>query len=153
MNFIQIKPKDDSEIKKIVSLPYFGKNRYKKILIVNSMLNPSSKFHIKIYDFFYEMNRSISIDTRNVSQVEKTDVLDMGINQLDYDLIFVVVGDCATCTYKASQDIVSLNDEKIESYLVTFNEMESLIDKRLKLKYENKILYFDTKNFLDKFTY
>ncbi len=151
MNLIQIKPKDDLEIKKSVNLPYFENKRYKKILIVNSMLNPSSKFHIKIFDFFDKLNRGISIDNRNVSQVEKTDVLGSGINQLAYDLIFIVVGDCATCTYKASQDIVSLNDKKIESYLVTFKEMESLIDKRVKSKYENKVLYFDTENFLDKF--
>ena len=64
--------------------------------------------------------------------------------------MIIVVGDCATCTFKASQDTKELNDRNVPTYLITFSEMKSLIFQDTLYEYPEKLIYFDEKNFIGK---
>jgi hypothetical protein len=93
----------------------------------------------------------IVVELKSISQVEKKNIGEWYIeSEGSPKNIFLIVGDCATCTYKASQDIFTLNERGINSHLLTFKEMNSLIFSKLKKQYLKKILFVDDSIFNER---
>ena len=120
----------------------------KKILIVNSMLDPNTKYPQEIMQIINNFDSNIAIEVQSISQVEKKNIGEWyaGVEGSPKNIL-LIVGDCATCTYKASQDIFTLNERGINSHLLTFKEMNSLIISKLKKQYIKKILFVDDSRF------
>ena len=119
-----------------------------QVVIVNSMLNPNTKYPKMLTDLFKNLDKEVNIEIKNVSQVAKKKTIEWYSIQEDKSkAVFIIVGDCATCTYKASQDVHELNKQNVNAYLLTFKEMENLIIKKLSIEYKNKILFIDDELF------
>tara|TARA_B100001989_G_scaffold240325_1_gene205295 strand:+ start:64 stop:531 length:468 start_codon:yes stop_codon:yes gene_type:complete len=148
INVIQVKPHSDylpsttSKAKKDISKS--------KVLLVNSMLNPNSQAHLKVEDLLSRFDSAFKIDVKKISQVDKKTPIEWFDFSTTYDSVIIVVGDCATCTFKASQDTKELNDRNVPTYLITFSEMKSLIFQETLNEYSEKLIYFDEKNFIEK---
>ena len=148
INVIQVKPHSDylpstkSKAKKDISKS--------KVLLVNSMLNPNSQAHLKVEGLLSQFDSAFKIDVKKISQVDKKTSIEWFDFSTTYDSVIIVVGDCATCTFKASQDTKELNDRNVPTYLITFSEMKSLIFQETLNKYPEKLIYFDEKNFIEK---
>ena len=148
INVIQVKPHSDylpstkSKAKKDISKS--------KVLLVNSMLNPNSQAHLKVEDLLSRFDSTFKMDIKKISQVDKKIPIEWFDFSTTYDSVIIVVGDCATCTFKASQDTKELNDRNVPTYLITFSEMKSLIFQETLNEYPEKLIYFDEKNFIEK---
>lgn len=150
MKIIQISPTSyDEAIIKKSNIKNVSFN--KKILIVNSMLNPNTKYPQEIMQIINNFDSEIVVELKSISQVEKKNIGEWYIDtEGSPKNIFLIVGDCATCTYKASQDIFTLNERGINSHLLTFKEMNSLIFSKLKKQYLKKILFVDDSIFNER---
>ena len=148
INVIQVKPHSDY-LPSIISKA--EKNISKsKVLLVNSMLNPNSQAHLKVEGLLSQFDSAFKIDVKKISQVDKKTPIEWFDFSTTYDSVIIVVGDCATCTFKASQDTKELNDRNVPTYLITFSEMKSLIFQDTLNEYPEKLIYFDEKNFIEK---
>ena len=145
---IQVKPRQDY----LPSATFKVENDISKskVLLVDSMLNPNSQAHLKVEDILYGFDVTFKIDKRKISQVDKKTTIEWFDFSSTYDSVIIVVGDCATCTFKASQDIKELNDRNIPTYLVTFSEMKSLVFQDTLKIYPERLFYFDEENFIKK---
>ena len=121
-----------------------------KVLLVDSMLNPSSQAHLKVEGILNGFESTFKIDMKKISQVAKKSTIEWFDFSSTYDSVIIIVGDCATCTFKASQDTKELNDRNVPTYLITFSEMKSLIFQDTLNEYPEKLIYFDEKNFIGK---
>ena len=145
---IQVKPRQDY----LLSTTFKVENDISKskVLLVDSMLNPNSQAHLKVEDILNGFDVTFKIDKRKISQVDKKTTIEWFDFSSTYDSVIIVVGDCATCTFKASQDIKELNDRNIPTYLVTFSEMKSLVFQDTLKIYPERLFYFDKENFIKK---
>jgi len=145
---IQVKPRQDY----LPSITFKVENDISKskVLLVDSMLNPNSQAHLKVEDILNGFDVTFKIDKRKISQVDKKTTIEWFDFSSTYDSVIIVVGDCATCTFKASQDIKELNDRNIPTYLVTFSEMKSLVFQDTLKIYPERLFYFDEENFIKK---
>ena len=98
----------------------------------------------------FQFDSAFKIDVKKISQVDKKTSIEWFDFSTTYDSVIIVVGDCATCTFKASQDTKELNDRNVPTYLITFSEMKSLIFQDTLNEYPEKLIYFDEKNFIEK---
>tara|TARA_B110000444_G_scaffold61813_1_gene57819 strand:+ start:4693 stop:5166 length:474 start_codon:yes stop_codon:yes gene_type:complete len=149
MKVLQILPTNSESIslkKKLDSLTYQNKD----ILIINSMLNPETTYPQNLVNQINSLDKKIIVDVLSISQVKKRNTLDwFSVKDHGDKKIFLIVGDCATCTYKASQDIFELNERGLDAYLVTFSEMKNLIIPKLFEIFETKTLFIDDLLFKD----
>ena len=145
---IQVKPRQDY----LLSTTFKVENDISKskVLLVDSMLNPNSQAHLKVEDILNGFDVTFKIDKRKISQVDKKTTIEWFDFSSTYDSVIIVVGDCATCTFKASQDIKELNDRNIPTYLVTFSEMKSLVFQDTLKIYPERLFYIDEENFIKK---
>ena len=145
---IQVKPRQDY----LPSATFKVENDISKskVLLVDSMLNPNSQAHLKVEDILNGFDVTFKIDKRKISQVDKKTTIEWFDFSSTYDSVIIVVGDCATCTFKASQDIKELNDRNIPTYLVTFSEMKSLVFQDTLKIYPERLFYIDEENFIKK---
>ena len=145
---IQVKPRQDY----LPSATFKVENDISKskVLLVDSMLNPNSQAHLKVEDILYGFDVTFKIDKRKISQVDKKTTIEWFDFSSTYDSVIIVVGDCATCTFKASQDIKELNDRNIPTYLITFSEMKSLVFQDTLKIYPERLFYIDDENFIKK---
>ena len=145
---IQVKPRQDY----LPSITFKVENDISKskVLLVDSMLNPNSQAHLKVEDILNGFDVTFKIDKRKISQVDKKTTIEWFDFSSTYDSVIIVVGDCATCTFKASQDIKELNDRNIPTYLITFSEMKSLVFQDTLKIYPERLFYFDEENFIKK---
>ena len=145
---IQVKPRQDY----LPSITFKVENDISKskVLLVDSMLNPNSQAHLKVEDILNGFDVTFKIDKRKISQVDKKTTIEWFDFSSTYDSVIIVVGDCATCTFKASQDIKELNDRNIPTYLITFSEMKSLIFQDTLKIYPERLFYIDEENFIKK---
>tara|TARA_B100000674_G_scaffold47891_1_gene33044 strand:- start:445 stop:912 length:468 start_codon:yes stop_codon:yes gene_type:complete len=145
---IQVKPRQDY----LPSATFKVENDISKskVLLVDSMLNPNSQAHLKVEDILNGFDVTFKIDKRKISQVDKKTTIEWFDFSSTYDSVIIVVGDCATCTFKASQDIKELNDRNIPTYLITFSEMKSLVFQDTLKIYPERLFYFDEENFIKK---
>ena len=150
MKVIQISPTSSDEV--IIKKSNINNISYnKKILIVNSMLNPITKYPQEIMQIINNFDSEIALEVKLISQVEKKNIAEWYEDvEGSPKNIFLILGDCATCTYKASQDIFSLNERGISSHLLTFKEMNSLIFSKLKKQYIKNILFMDDQIFNER---
>ena len=145
---IQVKPRSDylpsttSKVQRDISKS--------KVLLIDSMLNPNSQAHLRVKDILSRFDTAFKIDVKKISQVDKKTPIEWFDFSTTYDSVIIVVGDCATCTFKASQDTKELNDRNVPTYLITFSEMKSLIFQDTLHEYPEKLIYFDEKNFIEK---
>lgn len=145
---IQVKPRSDYLLS---ATPKVQKDIPKsKVLLVNSMLNPSSQAHLRVKGILSRFDIAFKIDVKKISQVDKKTPIEWFDFSTTYDSVIIVVGDCATCTFKASQDTKELNDRNVPTYLITFSEMKSLIFQDTLNDYPEKLICFDEKNFIEK---
>ena len=115
------------------------------------MLNPITKYPQEIMQIINNFDSEIALEVKLISQVEKKNIAEWYEDvEGSPKNIFLIVGDCATCTYKASQDIFSLNERGINSHLLTFKEMNSLIFSKLKKQYIKNILFMDDQIFNER---
>ena len=121
-----------------------------KVLLVDSMLNPNSQAHLKVEGILNEFDSTFKIDMKKISQVHKKKTIEWFDFSSTYDSVIIVVGDCATCTFKASQDTKELNDRNVPTYLITFSEMKSLVFQDTLNIYPERLFYFDEENFIEK---
>ncbi len=121
-----------------------------KVLLVDSMLNPNSQAHLKVEGILNEFDSTFKIDMKKISQVHKKTTIEWFDFSSTYDSVIIVVGDCATCTFKASQDTKELNDRNVPTYLITFSEMKSLVFQDTLNIYSERLFYFDEENFIEK---
>tara|TARA_Y100000591_G_scaffold180780_1_gene156191 strand:- start:189 stop:656 length:468 start_codon:yes stop_codon:yes gene_type:complete len=145
---IQVKPRQDY----LPSATFKVENDISKskVLLVDSMLNPNSQAHLKVEDILNGFDVTFKIDKRKISQVDKKTTIEWFDFSSTYDSVIIVVGDCATCTFKASQDIKELNDRNIPTYLITFSEMKSLVFQDTLKIYPERLFYIDEENFIKK---
>ena len=145
---IQVKPRQDY----LPSATFKVENDISKskVLLVDSMLNPNSQAHLKVEDILNGFDVTFKIDKRKISQVDKKTTIEWFDFSSTYDSVIIVVGDCATCTFKASQDIKELNDRNIPTYLITFSEMKSLVFQDTLKIYPERLFYIDDENFIKK---
>ena len=145
---IQVKPRQDY----LLSTTFKVENDISKskVLLVDSMLNPNSQAHLKVEDILNGFDVTFKIDKRKISQVDKKTTIEWFDFSSTYDSVIIVVGDCATCTFKASQDIKELNDRNIPTYLITFSEMKSLVFQDTLKIYPEMLFYIDEENFIKK---
>ena len=145
---IQVKPQQDY----LLSTTFKVENDISKskVLLVDSMLNPNSQAHLKVEDILNGFDVTFKIDKRKISQVDKKTTIEWFDFSSTYDSVIIVVGDCATCTFKASQDIKELNDRNIPTYLITFSEMKSLVFQDTLKTYPERLFYIDEENFIKK---
>lgn len=145
---IQVKPRQDY----LLSTTFKVENDISKskVLLVDSMLNPNSQAHLKVEDILNGFDVTFKIDKRKISQVDKKTTIEWFDFSSTYDSVIIVVGDCATCTFKASQDIKELNDRNIPTYLITFSEMKSLVFQDTLKIYPERLFYIDEENFIKK---
>ena len=145
---IQVKPRQDY----LLSTTFKVENDISKskVLLVDSMLNPNSQAHLKVEDILNGFDATFKIDKRKISQVDKKTTIEWFDFSSTYDSVIIVVGDCATCTFKASQDIKELNDRNIPTYLITFSEMKSLVFQDTLKTYPERLFYIDEENFIKK---
>ena len=145
---IQVKPRSDYLLS---ATPKVQKDIPKsKVLLVNSMLNPNSQAHLRVKGILSRFDIAFKIDVKKISQVDKKTPIEWFDFFTTYDSVIIVVGDCATCTFKASQDTKELNDRNVPTYLITFSEMKSLIFQDTLNDYPEKLICFDEKNFIEK---
>lgn len=148
INILQVKPYIDYVS---TSTPKAVQDNIKSsILLIDSMLNPNSQLHLELHKILNSLHKNLKIDFKKISQVDKKKSIEWFDFSSRYDLVIIFVGDCATCTFKASQDIKELNDKNVLTFLITFSEMKSLIDQYTIKKYPEKLFYFDEENFIDK---
>lgn len=123
----------------------------KEVLIVNSMLNPKTEMPKSLKNILENFDEEIIVEFQFVSQVMKKNTIEW-LSERDHKnkTIFLIVGDCATCTYKGSQDIYELNEKGINAFLLTFSEMNNLIDQKLYKKYKNRIFFIDKQFFKER---
>jgi hypothetical protein len=143
VKFLLVKPHNENSITLSKIQNQKRVEESESILIINSMLNPLSKWSSLIKKSFEKDFEKIKIDELNVSQVKKKNILDWKENNFEYDHYAIVVGDCATCTFKASQDVLQLIISGNNSTLYTFQEMEPLIIDQLKNNYSKNIQFID----------
>jgi len=145
---IQVKPRQDY----LLSTTFKVENDISKskVLLVDSMLNPNSQAHLKVEDILNGFDVTFKIDKRKISQVDKKTTIEWFDFSSTYDSVIIVVGDCATCTFKASQDIKELNDRNIPTYLITFSEMKSLVFQDTLKIYPERLFFIDEENFIKK---
>ena len=149
MKILQIKP--TSYAQTIITKRFKANTSSNKdVMVINSMLNPKTTYPQDIVNKIHSLDQDLIIVSFFISQVKKRNTLDWySINEHGNKKIFLIVGDCATCTYKASQDIFELNERGLEAHLVTFSEMENLIIPKLRENFKNRILFMDDLTFND----
>ena len=149
MKILQIKP--TSYAQTIITKRFKANTSSNKdVVVINSMLNPKTTYPQDIVNKIHSLDQDLIIVSFFISQVKKRNTLDWySINEHGNKKIFLIVGDCATCTYKASQDIFELNERGLEAHLVTFSEMENLIIPKLRENFKNRILFMDDLMFND----
>jgi len=149
MKILQIKP--TSYAQTIITKRFKANTSSNKdVMVINSMLNPKTTYPQDIVNKIHSLDQDLIIVSFFISQVKKRNTLDWySINEHGNKKIFLIVGDCATCTYKASQDIFELNERGLEAHLVTFSEMENLIIPKLRENFKNRILFMDDLMFND----
>jgi hypothetical protein len=149
MKILQIRPVNYDQVE-VVGRTKHNSTISKEVLIINSMLNPQTDSPKTLINILENFDVEIDINLQFVSQVMKRNTIEWySEKKYKSKTIFLIVGDCATCTYKASQDIYELNERRINAFLVTFSEMENLIIKKLYSKYKNKVLFMDNQFFED----
>jgi|TARA_B110000240_G_scaffold124917_1_gene139197 hypothetical protein len=149
MKILQIKP--TSYAQTIITKRFKANTSSNKdVVVINSMLNPKTTYPQDIVNKIHSLDQDLIIVSFFISQVKKRNTLDWySINEHGNKKIFLIVGDCATCTYKASQDIFELNERGLDAHLVTFSEMENLIIPKLRENFKNRILFMDDLMFND----
>mgnify|MGYP006092068121 CR=1 FL=1 len=149
MKILQIKP--TSYAQTIITKRFKANTSSNKdVVVINSMLNPKTTYPHDIVNKIHSLDRDLIVVSFFISQVKKRNTLDWySINEHGNKKIFLIVGDCATCTYKASQDIFELNERGLDAHLVTFSEMENLIIPKLRENFKNRILFMDDLMFND----
>jgi hypothetical protein len=149
MKILQIKP--TSYAQTIITKRFKANTSSNKdVVVINSMLNPKTTYPHDIVNKIHSLDQDLIIVSFFISQVKKRNTLDWySINEHGNKKIFLIVGDCATCTYKASQDIFELNERGLDAHLVTFSEMENLIIPKLRENFKNRILFMDDLMFND----
>jgi|TARA_B110000914_G_scaffold77278_1_gene67901 hypothetical protein len=149
MKILQIKP--TSYAQTIITKRFKANTSSNKdVMVINSMLNPKTTYPQDIVNKIHSLDQDLIIVSFFISQVKKRNTLDWySINEHGNKKIFLIVGDCATCTYKASQDIFELNERGLDAHLVTFSEMENLIIPKLRENFKNRILFMDDLMFND----
>ena len=149
MKILQIKP--TSYAQTIITKRFKANTSSNKdVVVINSMLNPKTTYPQDIVNKIHSLDQDLIIVSFFISQVKKRNTLDWySINEHGNKKIFLIVGDCATCTYKASQDIFELNERGLDAHLVTFSEMENLIIPKLRENFKNRILFMDDLTFND----
>jgi hypothetical protein len=149
MKILQIKP--TSYAQTIITKRFKANTSSNKdVMVINSMLNPKTTYPQDIVNKIHSLDQDLIIVSFFISQVKKRNTLDWySINEHGNKKIFLIVGDCATCTYKASQDIFELNKRGLDAHLVTFSEMENLIIPKLRENFKNRILFMDDLMFND----
>jgi hypothetical protein len=149
MKILQIKP--TSYAQTIITKRFKANTSSNKdVVVINSMLNPKTTYPQDIVNKIHSLDRDLIVVSFFISQVKKRNTLDWySINEHGNKKIFLIVGDCATCTYKASQDIFELNERGLDAHLVTFSEMENLIIPKLRENFKNRILFMDDLMFND----
>jgi len=149
MKILQIKP--TSYAQTIITKRFKANTSSNKdVMVINSMLNPKTTYPQDIVNKIHSLDQDLIIVSFFISQVKKRNTLDWySINEHGNKKIFLIVGDCATCTYKASQDIFELNERGLDAHLVTFSEMENLIIPKLRENFKNRILFMDDLTFND----
>ena len=149
MKILQIKP--TSYAQTIITKRFKANTSSNKdVVVINSMLNPKTTYPQDIVNKIHSLDRDLIVVSFFISQVKKRNTLDWySINEHGNKKIFLIVGDCATCTYKASQDIFELNKRGLDAHLVTFSEMENLIIPKLRENFKNRILFMDDLMFND----
>ena len=149
MKILQIKP--TSYAQTIITKRFKANTSSNKdVMVINSMLNPKTTYPQDIVNKIHSLDQDLIIVSFFISQVKKRNTLDWySINEHGNKKIFLIVGDCATCTYKASQDIFELNERGLDAHLVTFSEMENLIIPKFRENFKNRILFMDDLMFND----
>ena len=142
INHDQVEDTPAAKSKKIIS---------KEVLIVNSMLDPKTEIQNTLKNIIENFDEEIIVEFKFVSQVMKKNTIEwLSEKEHKNKTIFLIVGDCATCTYKGSQDIYELNEKEIDAFLVTFSEMKNLITQKLYKTYANRIFFIDKQFFKDR---
>ena len=145
MKILQIKP--TSYAQTIITKRFKANTSSNKdVVVINSMLNPKTTYPQDIVNKIHSLDRDLIVVSFFISQVKKRNTLDWySINEHGNKKIFLIVGDCATCTYKASQDIFELNEAFASQSLAVMREL----NPKLRENFKNRILFMDDLMFND----